>query len=93
MTDTEQQFLDLVTGLAKLEQDGRFTPIQLDLGPYSAFVLVGSLQLAWRHHAQGGRMREIIEYIARRVQDGFPPEYAELLEAGWDTSGDVEVTR
>lgn len=92
MTDTEQQFLDLVTDLARFEQDGRFTPIQLDLGPYSAFVLVGALQLAWRHPAQAGRMREIIEYIARRVQDGFPPEYAELLEAGWDTSRDVEVT-
>lgn len=93
MAHDEEQFLGLVTQLVVLEQSRNFAPLTLDLGPYSAFVLVGALQLAWRHPDHAPKLKDIIEQIARRVQDGFPPEYAELLEAGWDPSRDVEVTR
>lgn len=89
MADGDARFIALVTELADMEADQSAGVLYLDLGPYSAFILVAALQLAWRHPDHEPRLRDMIERIARRIQDSFAPRYAELIEAGWDTSRDV----
>lgn len=86
---TESDFIERIGRLILLEQSGEGGKVTIHLGPYSAFVLVGALQLAWRHPQHSPKMKQVIEDIARQVQAGFAPEYQELLDAGWDTSRDV----
>lgn len=54
----------------------------------SAWIIMGALQLAWRHPAQP--FRKYIEEVARQIQDGICDQediYA-LAEAGWNPGRD-----
>lgn len=64
----------------------RLQPMTLELPPVAAFCLIGQIQLACRHPDNLGPMREIVEELAREIQQAFAgqdPEFGRLVEQGW----------
>ena len=81
----------IIGRLIKLERAGERT--EMLIGPYSAFILVGMLQLAMRHPAYRdeptGRMARIIRSLGDQFGaqfEGYPA--GELLKKGWDPAND-----
>jgi hypothetical protein len=89
MPKREREVVLTLTSLALLVKKGEFEPAVVTLGPWSAWVLVGALQLAWRNPAMPPKQRAVLEQLARPVQTCFSGLLAEVLEEGWDTSKDV----
>lgn len=82
--------VEALTALAQAEKDGTAEKLPVHLGPFTAFVLIGALQLAWRHPDMNDLHKEMIEAVARPLQDRFgPPLWAEL-ERGWDVTQDYD---
>lgn len=83
--------LAYVAGLVQLERAGERAP--LVVGPYTAFTLVGAIQLATRHPGLSDYMTRLLtefgDQIIRGYFAGTPGEA--LLLAGWDPSHDVEL--
>lgn len=82
----------LLAELARAELDGTADPSQVMIGPYSAFVMISALQLAWRHPDLPDHMRDTIEATARQFQVLFGEPLAGYIELGWDISQDVPAT-
>ena len=72
-----------------MEKSGRYTPASVELGPYTAYILVSVLQLCWRHPDLSVSQKEIIEHIARPLQVLFESPLSDSLELGWQTGYDV----
>ena len=89
---TEADAVAYVRQLAELEQEGARS--ELSLGPFTAFTLVGALQLATRHPEMSDTQRQLIGNIIDGMRpwfDGTPGE--ELLRAGDDPARDVPEGR
>ena len=82
----------LLADLARAELDGTAESAPVMIGPYSAFVMVAALQLAWRHPDLLGQMKDTIEQTGRQFQALFGEPLAGYLELGWDISQDVPAT-
>lgn len=78
-----------LVALAIAERDGLYEPAVVKLGPYTAFTLIGLLQLTWRHPDLTRQHRQMIEEIARPLQRLFGPPLDAALEQGWDRGQDV----
>jgi hypothetical protein len=54
---------------------------------FDLFIVIGTLQLAWRHPGLNDRQREAIERFARQLQEQMStpetPQIALTLEQGW----------
>jgi hypothetical protein len=72
--------------LAALENAGERTT--LAIGPYSAFTIIGALQLALRHPQLGDVVRGIVGGDLRTLFDGTPGEA--LIRLGDDPANDIE---
>jgi len=84
---------EIVTRLEDLyrrEAAHDFEPAPILFGPWTAFITVSALQLAWRHPELDGRLKDGIEHAGRRIQSLFGPPLHEALERGWDPAQDVD---
>jgi hypothetical protein len=79
----EKTIVDALVELARLEQSGDYEPAPVLLGPYSAYILISALQLAWRHPDLLASHKRLIENVARPLQELFGPPLAESIELGW----------
>lgn len=80
--------LDLVRALVAAENAGDRREIVI--GPFTAFVAVGALQLAWRHPQMNGRTGATIRDLGEQLSVLLGPEVQVLLAKGWDRAHDVE---
>lgn len=75
-----------------MEVDGSAELTGMSAGPLSAYLLVASLQLAWRHPDLGEFTRNFIEKFGRGIQGCFAgTPVGALLESGWDETQDVHI--
>lgn len=83
------RFLELVTELVVLERDGSAPPLPVHFPPYTAFVTVGALQLAWRHPDLSPQMKEIVEQVGGSCRTGSRRSTRSCSRWGWDPAADV----
>jgi hypothetical protein len=88
LTDFDQYLAEQIIEFYQDERDGTAQKAEVRIGPFTAFVAIGALQLAWRHPEMTQHNRDAIEHLARQLQVLFSGEMADLLEQGWDTSLD-----
>ena len=69
--------------LAQAERDGTDDKALISIGPFSAFTLIGLLQLAYRHPGLSASQREIIRRIVADLAPLFGGVLAEAVEEGW----------
>jgi hypothetical protein len=83
--------LEAMTRLINDEADGARTT--LTIGPYAAFVMLGALQLAWRHPYMNGSTADIIRGIGGQLQAIYAhePALSALLDKGWDRKHDAAL--
>lgn len=85
----EQGAIAAITELARQEQSGDFEPLILQLGPFTAYMLVTWLQLVTRHpHLRAEMLRTVVS-VGRSIQGQLPEVPAAILEIGWDPAQDV----
>lgn len=85
--DIPEELWEAIKSLAI--DEGMGARIPMTIGPYSAFTMVGALQLAWRHPDMGGPTKAMIEDFGRQLQAAFTGGPLEpLLETGWDEHQD-----
>jgi hypothetical protein len=92
LAEDERETIRALTELVRDEQAGRAKPGTVSIGPFSAFIVIGALQLAWRHPGMPPAHKEIIEGMARQMQGWFGGHLAAQLERGWDPSQDVDTS-
>jgi len=87
---TDQEAIDYIKQLAEIEQDPDCQRATITMGPFSAFIAIGTWQLAMRHPefslSQAGLVRQLIDQL-RPLFEGTPG--AELLALGDDPARDV----
>ena len=87
---SETEALAYVEELARIEQDPDHQKATIVMGPFTAFTLIGTLQLAMRHPdfsaAQAGLIRDVIGQL-RPLFAGTPGEV--LLRMGDEPAFDV----
>lgn len=87
---TEAQAVDYIRTLFELEQEPGHPRAEITLGPATAFVLVGALQLALRHPefspSQSSMVNSIIDQL-RPLFAGTPG--ADLLKLGDEPAFDI----
>lgn len=88
----EGELVKAIAELAQLEQSGDYEPAPVLLGPFTAYILIGVLQLAWRHPELSATHKQIIESIARPLSKLFGPPLSDSIELGWDPAYDQERT-
>lgn len=82
--------VEALAELAKAEAASTAEPAVLLVPPFTAFVLIAALQLAWRHPDLNPAHKGVIERVARSLQRMFgPPLYGEL-DRGWDVTQDYD---
>jgi hypothetical protein len=89
MTDDEdKKIIDALTHL--ICASPHLPSVVLELEQWDAWILLGQLQLALRHPANKGNVREVAEAVARLVQQQLilSPLLKELVEKGWDAVND-----
>jgi hypothetical protein len=88
----ETAAVGLIAELIEAESAGQAEPFMLALPPYSAFLLISLLQLAWRHPDLSEHIRDFAETAGRGIQEGrfLGTPYYDLLERGWWRELDVE---
>lgn len=85
--DIPEDQWEAIKSLAIDENRGARIPVEI--GPYSAFTMIGALQLAWRHPDMEGRTRDLIRGFGEQLQAAFTGGVLEpLLETGWDLRQD-----
>lgn len=86
----ETEAVDYVATLARLEQDPGHRKATITMGPFTAFTLIGALQLATRHPEfspqQTGLINEVIGQL-RPLFAGTPGEV--LLGLGDEPAFDI----
>lgn len=83
------QTFEALLEFARAEQAGQAEELTVTMGPYTAFTLIGLLQLVWRHPDLSPQMRQVIEKIARLLQGRFGTDIQAEIELGWNTACDV----
>lgn len=86
-----QEFLDYVKAIAVAERENQVAKATISVGPFTAFCMISTLQLANRHPALNGSMRTQIRSVVDQLKPlfvGTPAE--ELINRGdhpeWDVS-------
>lgn len=87
---TDEEAITYLKSLAALEQDPACHKATITMGPWSAFIAIGTWQLAMRHPdfspAQSELVQSLIDQLAP-LFDGTPG--AELLALGNDPDRDI----
>jgi hypothetical protein len=87
---TEREAIEYIKSLALLEQEPDHRKAVIRLGPWTAFVLVGALQLATRHPEMSLGHRELIGQVIGQLRPVFTGTPAEqLLQLGDDPAKDI----
>jgi hypothetical protein len=84
----EAEIIAAIAELARLEQSGNYERAPILIGPFSAYILIAVLQLAWRHPDLSDTHKSIIEQIAKQLQPLFGPPLDASIELGWRTEFD-----
>lgn len=79
--------LDLVRALLQAEKAGERR--EIIMGPFTAFVAVGALQLAWRHPNMDTKTADTIRSLGEQLSTMLAPDVQALLAKGWDRAYDV----
>lgn len=88
---TEAGAIEYIKNLALLEQEPDHQKAVIHLGPWSAFILVGALQLATRHPEMSPGQRELIGQIIDQLRPLFAGTSGEqLLRLGDDPAKDID---
>jgi hypothetical protein len=93
-TDATQEEADFVAAI--MAADRKYGRIAVLLLPSALFQMVAEVQLALRHPHHPPAAAKAVEAIARDWQAALArhvPEVAAILEAGWDLSRDVRMTK
>lgn len=80
----------LLLSLMAADTDPATPRLNVVMGPYTAFVVISFIQLAWRCPGLSEEQKFDAESVGRQIQNEFPKQYRALIERGWDTSQDVE---
>lgn len=85
----EKQYLE-----AMKEIWGETVLLQMNILPRDAWILVGFLQMAWRHTDLSDEMKKTVETFGRQIQEAIcalssNPVLHEAIEMGWHTEFDV----
>lgn len=81
----DREAVQMLAMLLRAEHDGTANPALLKLGPYTAYVLIGAIQLACRHP----EMDRLTDKHLRAVVDQLTPLFApfpalaESVRRGW----------
>lgn len=89
----DRAIIEALAELARIEKSGDYEPAPVLLGPFTAYTLIGVLQLAWRHPDLSPRHKQMIEDIARPLSKLFGPPLSESIELGWNPDYDQEAGR
>ena len=82
--------LDLVIALAAEERKG--VRHHVAIGPFTAFCVIGALQLAWRHpDLSDGATSTAIRGLGEQLTTLFDPTTQALLVKGWDRRYDAPL--
>ena len=80
--------------LEKLMADDRLVALSISVA--DLWIVVTTLQLAWRHPGLSQPMKQQIEDFTRQISTPLlllHPEMRNLLEKGWQEEHDVEVKK
>jgi len=90
MSGQERDSFNAVLNLALIEQDDPDSKVTIRLGPFTAFTLVGALQLTTRHPELAPKMRARVQGVIDDIIKAFEgqPAHAVLL-LGNDPANDV----
>lgn len=69
--DDEAALLAYMQQLIGIENDPDSEPATLRIGPYTAIVLIGALQLATRHPTMSPKMRRVLRGIVDQLKPLF----------------------
>jgi hypothetical protein len=91
-TMTEHEAVEYIASLYWLEAEPGHDQATIKIGPASAFVLIGALQLAMRHSDTAGRTRAMLAEIIDQLRPLFAgTPGAALLELGDQPELDIPV--
>lgn len=82
--------IEALKDLARQEAQGTRVPISV--GPYTAFVLIGAIQMAYRHPGMNAdpRLAAMLKTVGGLLESMFAAgPLQQLLADGWDTSRDA----
>lgn len=83
-TDTDHHRVMVLAELARSELDGTAEPATIKIGPFTAYVLVGLIQLACRHPELHDAQLRAAHRVADPLTTLFGPPLREEIEKGWD---------
>jgi hypothetical protein len=88
---SDLEAVEYIKSLYDLEQDPACLKAAVNLGPWSAFVMIGALQLATRHPEMSETQRELIQSIIDQLRPLFTGTDGEqLLQLGNDPAYDID---
>ena len=91
--DPDPAVLARIAELVRLEQRGERA--QLAIGPWSAYTLIGALQLSLRHPYVDGQLRDTLAQIAHLLADAWfkdgDPLIYDQLQRGFDPDHDIRA--
>jgi hypothetical protein len=91
MTSTEAEYVEYLKQLIELEQAGERST--LSMGPYTAIMIIGAVQLAWRHPGMNPTMCSTLHDLIDQMEPWFVGTLGqEIIAKGWDTSEDRPAT-
>jgi len=89
--DPDPAVLARIAELVRLEQRGERA--QVAIGPWSAYTLIGALQLSLRHPYVNGQLRDTLAQIAHLLADAWfrdgDPLIYDQLQRGFDPTHDI----
>lgn len=86
--DVDPVVWEAIKQLVTDERDGGRIP--LSVGPYTAFTMLGALQLAFRHPAMEPKMKQLIRDFGHQLEGAFAGgPLQEVLDKGWYQDFDV----
>lgn len=87
MTLSDDEKITYMALLRELEIEG--DRMEVAIGPYTAMLVIGALQLATRHPDLGAFARGELENLVRSIEPWFEgTPGAEIIQAGFDPSQD-----
>lgn len=87
--EQEKADLEVIAQLIRAEREGVEVRRPLMLGPYSCYLLVCGLQLAWRHPDPSPEIRAAWQDMGELIATVLPPDTQKLLARGWDPAQDM----